>query len=653
MEKNFVSKLDPVTFEVLKNSFINLVDQMSEQILRTCYSFVIYNRDFSCALCDAEGNTVMQGTQDIAVHVGTLHLTAKAVIEDFGEDINPGDVFLVNDPYRGGTHFNDVRVVRPVFFQGQLIAFMQANGHWADIGSSVPGSFDVSAKDIFGEGMRITPVRLWSKGEYLEDVANLLVSNMRVPEERLGDLRSQSEATKVSERELLRLVNRYGVETVLTAFQESQDYVESLTRARLKELPDGSWETTDYIDMDPEVGDGMIPIKVKLTIDDDEVLYDFEGTHQTISCFLNGTYGASLSSIYAGTKTFFPDTPLNSGFYRVIKANLPEDTVVNSKYPAPVAGFVSGSHEKIMNSCFELWSYVIPERALACSFNLEYLLIGGWDERSEESNYFMWYDWMAGGHGGRIDRDGANTMSPVFGVGLSVQPCEGQERLTPVVTTNHEIIIDSGGPGEYRGGCGVQKGGTLTTISDSVMSVCCDRSRSVTWGIMGGLPSIPHGNWLNPEKENEEFLGAFFSNVRVKEGDSFTRPSSGGGGLGDPLKRKTSAVLEDVIDGYVSVERAKRDYGVVINEIDEEVDLFEVDENKTQQMREYIQTNREDWINKDAHEVYNMYLKGDIDKLDLIRQYGVIIDYSNNELLEKSTEQFRENYRKRTLSYWD
>src|SRR5699024_3114063 len=143
----------------------------------------------------------------------------------------------------------------------------------------------VSAKDIFGEGMRITPVRLWSKGEYLEDVANLLVSNMRVPEERLGDLRSQSEATKVSERELLRLVNRYGVETVLTAFQESQDYVESLTRARLKELPDGSWETTDYIDMDPEVGDGMIPIKVKLTIDDDEVLYDFEGTHRLLVVF--------------------------------------------------------------------------------------------------------------------------------------------------------------------------------------------------------------------------------------------------------------------------------------------------------------------------------------------------------------------------------
>jgi len=653
MENQFTSKLDPVTFEVLKNSFINLVDQMAEQILRTCYSFVIYNRDFSCALCDANGNTVMQGTQDIAVHVGTLHLTAKAVIEDFGDDIHPGDVFLVNDPYRGGTHFNDVRVVRPVFYRDKLIAFMQANGHWADIGGSVPGSFDVSVKDIFGEGMRITPIRVWSKGEYLEDVANLLVSNMRVPEERLGDLRSQSEATKVAENELLRLVNRYGLDTVLTAFDESQDYVERLTRARLKELPNGTWETVDYIDMDPELGDGMIPIKVKLTIDHDEVLYDFEGTHETISCFLNGTLGASLSSVYAGTKTFFPDTPLNSGFYRCIKANLPENTVVNANYPAPVAGFVSGSHEKIMNACFELWSYVMPERAIACSFNLEYLLIGGWDERTSKSNYFMWYDWMAGGHGGRIDRDGANTMSPVFGLGLSVQPCEGQERLTPVVTTNHEIIIDSGGPGEYRGGCGVKKGGTLTKVRDSVMSVCCDRSRSVTWGIMGGLPSIPHGNWLNPGKENQKFLGAFFSNVRVIEGDSFIRPSAGGGGLGDPLKRKPEAVLEDVIDEYVSIERAKTDYGVVIREIDKDLDLFEIDEEETKKEREYIRLNRKRWIRQDPYEVYKMYKEGKIDKLDLIRRYGVIIDYATDKLLEKSTKQFRENLKNRSSVYWE
>ncbi|MFC5627472.1 hydantoinase B/oxoprolinase family protein [Aliibacillus thermotolerans] len=647
------TKLDPVTFEVLKNGFINLVDQMSEQILRTCYSFVIYNRDFSCALCDANGDTVMQGTQDIAVHVGTLHLTAKAVIEDFKDDIHEGDVFLVNDPYHGGTHFNDVRVVRPVFYDGHLIAFMQANGHWSDIGGSVPGSFDVGAKDIFGEGMRIPPVRMWSRGEYLEDVANLLVSNMRVPKERLGDLRSQSEATKVAENELLRLVEKYGIDTVLTAFKESQNYVERLTRARLKELPNGTWETTDYIDMDPELGDGLIPIHVKMTIDDDHIYYDLNGTHPTISCFLNSTLGASLSGLYAGTKTFFPDTPLNSGFYRVITADLPEDSVVHAKYPAPVAGFCSGSYEKIMNACFELWSYVMPERALACSFNLEYLLIGGWDKRTKEENFFMWYDWMAGGHGGRSDRDGANTMSPVFGMGLSVQPCEGQERLTPVITTNHEIITDSGGPGKFRGGCGVQKGGTLTEVADTVMSVCCDRSRSVTWGIKGGLPSIPHGNWLNPDTENEQFLGSFFSNVKVKSGDSFTRPSAGGGGLGDPLERDPQRVLEDVIDEYVSIERARKDYGVVIIEIDKEIDLFRIDFEATKNERDYIRKHRKAWLEEDPIKVEKMLKNGEIDKLDVIRRYGVIMDYKTNRVLLKSTAQFRESMKKRSLIFWD
>lgn len=654
MSKVFQSKLDPVTFEVLKNGFINLVDQMSEQILRTCYSFVIYNRDFSCALCDANGDTVMQGTQDIAVHVGTLHLTAKAVIEDFGDDIHPGDVFLVNDPYRGGTHFNDVRVVKPVFHEGKLLAFMQANGHWSDMGGSVPGSFDVGAKDIYGEGVRIPPVRVWKQGEYLEDVANLLVSNMRAPEERLGDLRAQYEATKIAEEELLRLVERYGTDTIETAFQESQDYVERLTRARLKELPNGTWETTDFIDMDPEIGDGLIPIKVKMTIDDDQILYDLTGTHETISCFLNATLGSALSGIYAGTKTFFPDTPLNSGFYRVVKAHVPENSVVNAKYPAPVAGFCSGAYEKIMNSCFELWSYVMPERALACSFNLEYLLIGGWDKRkADKESYFMWYDWMAGGHGGRTNKDGANTMSPVFGMGLSVQPCEGQERLTPVVTTKHEIITDSGGPGEFRGGCGVEKGGVLTQVGDSVMSVCCDRSRSVTWGIKGGLPSIPHGNWLNPGTEKEEFLGAFFSNVKIKSGDSFTRPSAGGGGLGDPLKRKTEAVLEDVIDGYVSVERAEKDYGVVIRLVDAELDQYEVDEAATEAARNDIRSHRKDWLDEDTKTIYEQYKEGKIDKLDLIRRYGVILDYETDTILEKSTAQYRESMKERTVSYWD
>ncbi len=651
-EQTMENRLDPVTFEVLKNGFINLVDQMAEQILRTCYSFVIYNRDFSCALCDAEGNTVMQGTQDISVHVGTLHLTAKAVLEDFKDDIHPGDVFLINDPYRGGTHFNDTRVVLPVFFDGTLIALMQTNGHWADMGGSTPGSFDINAKEHYGEGVRIPPVRIYSKGIYLKDVVNVLAANMRVSDERIGDLRAQVEAAKVGEGQLLDIIQKYGIETVLIAFEEVQDYVERLAKVKIASLPKGTWQTVDYIDMDPEIGDGLIPIKVKMTITEEEILYDLTGSHHYISCFLNAGFGSSLSATYAGTKTFFPEIPLNSGFYRVVKVVLPENSVVNAPAPIAVTGFCSGSYEKIMNACFELWSNIMPERAMACSFNLEYLLIGGTDKRHHHHHYFMWYDWMAGGHGGRNDRDGANATSPVFGVGLSVQPCEGQERLSPVITTKHEIITDSAGPGKYRGGCGVEKGGVLSELNNAVMSYCCDRARSVTWGIFGGLPSYPHGAWLNPGKENEQYLGAIFSNVKVKSGDSFVRPSAGGGGLGDPLERDPLAVIEDVIDEYVSIERARKDYGVIIKEIDRDIDLFEVDYEATNNERNMIRKYRKQWLEEDPYLVEQKFQNNEIDKLDVIRKHGVIIDYSSEKVLLQSTNQYRESMKLRSLAYW-
>ena len=265
--------------------------------------------------------------------------------------------------------------------------------------------------------------------------------------------------------------------------------------------------------------------------------------------------------------------PLNSGFYRVIDVDAGEEnTVINAAWPVAVTGFCSGGYEKVINAVYELWSQVMPERAMACCFNLEYLLVGGRDARTDDRAVFMWYDWMVGGWGGRNGKDGANCTSPVFGVGLAVQPLEGQERLTPVLTTEHQIVPDSGGPGRFRGGVGVSKGGRLTEPEGAVMSYCCDRARSITWGIEGGLPSIPHGVWLTREGEDEaEFLGATFSNVDVGPGDLFTRPSAGGGGFGDPLERDPEAVVEDVADGYVTVERACIDYGVVVNEVDAEL----------------------------------------------------------------------------------
>lgn len=651
--------LDPVTFEVLKNAFATSVNLMSEQILRTCYSFVIYSRDFSSALCDAEGNTVMQGDQDIAVHVGTLHFQCQAVLKEFGDDIHEGDVFAINDPYQGGTHMNDVSFLRPIFYEGTLLAFAQNKGHWADAGGSVPGSFDVSATNYYTEGLRITPVRVWSKGVFLRDVAKLLAGNTRSPEIVMGDLKAQAEATAVCEREIHRLVDKYSVDIVRTALREVQDYVEDIVTARVAELDDGEWSTTDYIDLDPAKDEGLVPIKVTMRIKGGRLSYSLDGSAPAVASFLNAGYGSAFSGIVAGTKTFFPDVPLNSGLYRAMDIDLgPEGTVVNAGMPHAVTGFCSGPFEKIMNAVFELWSQLMQERAMACAFNLEYLLIGGWDTRDakkpqDKGEFFMWYDWMAGGWGGRVDRDGSSATAPVFGPGLAVQPVEGQERLSPVITSHHALVTDSAGPGKFRGGVGVSKGGVLTDANQTVMSYCCDRSRSVTWGIEGGLPSIPQGVWLNRGTPDEQYLGALFSNVPVGPGDTFERPSAGGGGFGDALERDPKAVLEDVIDGYVSVGRAAKDYGVAIRPIDPEVDEYELDKEETTKLREELRSSRLDKLTEDPESVAKRYNAGELDQLDLVRHYGVILDWATGELLPTTTQQYREQMTKRSSSHWE
>ena len=644
--------LDKITFEVLKNAFVTLVDQMSEQILRTCYSFVIFNRDFSCCLNDFLGDTVMQGSQDIAVHVGTLHYTAKSVLKYFGDELYPGDIIALNDPYLGGTHFPDVRILKPVFYNGELIAITQTNGHWADVGGSVPGSFNVLAKEYYAEGLRITPVKIWEKGQFRRDVAELIVNNMRVPEERMGDLKAQATATMVGERYLIHLIEKYGIRTVLAAFKASQDYVERILRERIKKLPKGSWETEDYVDYDPSGDyDNPVRIKVKMTISDDGIHYDLTGSDKYVGTFLNGTFGSSFSAVIAGTKFFFPDVPLNSGFYRVVKATLPENTIVNAPWPLPVTGFCSGAYEKIMNCIIELWSHLIPERAMACSFNLEYLLVGGWDKRPGYNRHFMWYDWMVGGYGGRNGLDGANASAPLFGMGLSVQPLEGQERLNPVITTKHDIIPDSGGPGKWRGGCGVEKGGIITEAERVLMSYMADRERMISWGIMGGLPSIKMGVSLKSDGKNQ-WLGCYFSGIPLKKGDSFTRPSAGGGGYGDPLERDPRLVLEDVIDGYVTLERARKDYGVVVKVLDPEIGAYEVDWDATAKERDFIRRNRRKWLATDPEEVLKMWKNGEIDELDVVRRYGVIIDSKTGKVLHKTTQVYRRIIMDKSAKYW-
>jgi len=645
-------ELDPVTFEVLKNSFITSVDQMAEQMLRTCYSFVIYNRDFSNALHDAEGNCVAQGNADIAVHVGTLHYTCKDVIRVFQDDMHPGDVYAINDPYAGGTHFSDVRLIRPIFDGDTLVGFSQSNGHWSDLGGAVPGSFNVIAHEMFGEAVRITPIRLFHMGHFCSDVANMLAANTRDPASIIGDIHSQAQATQVSEREVLRLIAKYGRDQVLQGMNEVQDYVERAVRQRISDLPDGTWESVDYIDRDPGAGEGMIPIHIKMTIKGDEIIYDFEGSHPTIASIYNSADGATFSAVVAGMKTFFPDLPLNSGFYRMVDIKAPEGSVVSAKWPVAVTGFLM-PFEKIMNTIFEMWSNIIPERAIACAFNLEYLLAGGNDLRKPDRPIYMFYEWLPGGWGGRNGKDGSDVTTACFGTGLMSQPSEGNERVNPTRADAFQIMQDSPGPGKWRGGAGVIKASTLLEADNTVISYICDRERAVVWGVEGGLPSMPHGLEIEHSETGEKkWLGSVFSNYRIKGGDRFTRPTAGGGGFGDPLERDPEKVLEDVIDEYVSVARAEKDYGVVINVIDPDVLEYEIDHDATQATRADIRANRVMWARMDPAEVSQMYKDGQIDAMDAVRRYAVILDWGTGEVMEKSSKQFRESFERRSVAHW-
>ncbi len=645
--------LDPVTFEVLRNAFVSIVDQMAEQVRRTCYSFVVYNRDFSNSLLDAEGNTLAQGKQDLSAHVGTLHYKCKAILKEFEGEINQGDVFLINDPYAGGTHFSDNSVLLPIFFNNELIAWSQANGHWADMGGSVPGSFDVSAADMFKEGLRVTPVKIWRKGKYCGDVAKLIAHNTRDPNAILGDMDAQTQAARIAERELLRLCTKYSLNTLKIAFKEVQAYVERAVRQRLRELPNGSWTTTDYLDRDPSEPEGLIPIKITLTIEDDCATFDLTGSHSTVKTIYNSAYGATFSGVIAGMKTFFPEVPLNSGVYRTLSIIVPEDTIVSARWPVAVSGFVM-PFEKIMNATFALFSQIMPNKAIACAFNIEYLQTGGYDASNKAKPFFMYYDWLAGGWGGRNGKDGLSVTASPFGVGLMVQPIEGQDRLFPVTTDKFEISTDSAGPGQWRGGLGLEKSATFTDVEQCVLSYLCDRERAVVWGVEGGLPAKPHGLWLRRNNgSEEEFLGAAFSDVPVSNGDSFRRGTSGGGGYGDPLKRDPVAVMQDVEDDYVSIERAKRDYGVVLELIDKDMAIYEINEKATKKERLEIAKKRKSWLTEDPTKIAKKYRNKQLDMYDLIRRYGVICNWGTGELFEKTTAQFRKLLEERSMQHWD
>ena len=433
-----------------------------------------------------------------------------------------------------------------------------------------------------------------------------------------------------------------------------QDYVEILTRRRIAEMPDGVWETEDYIDYDPSIGEGLIPIKVKMTIEGDQLSYDLSGSHPAVGTFLNAGFGSAFSGVIAGTKTFFPDVPLNSGFYRAVQVDLgPVGSVVNAPWPIAVTGFCSGPYEKIMNAIFELWSKLMPERALACSFNLEYLLVGGRDARLEDKPYFMWYDWMVGGWGGRNGRDGSNCTAPIFGVGPRGAAARGPGAPVPgrhdAARDPHRLRRARAVPRRLR-----RREGRDADRRRAHGDVVLVRPRALDRVGHRGRAALAAARRLAQPGQRRRAL----PRRRVLQ-----RPDQGGRHVHAPLRgrrrlrrsararsRRASARTSPTATSRSSARsRTTASSSARSTPTSSE---YEVDLEATKGARASIAAARRGWLEEDAESVAERYREGELDVLDLVRHYGVILDWGTGELLPKTTVTFREMIQRRSASHW-
>ncbi len=558
--------MDPITFAVLQNALRLVVNEMNNIITRTAYSPIITEAlDDSAALFDGQGRLVVHGDYDLPVFIGNLEFTCQAVLNRFGAaGLSEGDVVIMNDPYLGGTHLNDVRVIMPVFHEGQLVAMCAACGHWIDVGGMVPGSFAPDATEFFQEGLRMVPVKLHEKGQLQEGVRDLIMANVRSPRDRLGDLDAKVAAVKRGAERVGELIARYGLETVSTSMQEMMDYSERILRSEISKLKDGEYEWEDFIDSESSTNPTPKRVHLKMVVRGDTLIFDLSGSDSAARSACNSTFSNTASAIFVATKCIFPDFPMNHGCFEPVEIIAPLGSIVNAPYLSAVSGMAATTYEKLMAVVFGAFSLVVPERTMAAPYNLINLSMGGYDPRPGFEQDFVAYTRAEGGHGGRWTKDGVTGVISLYGSSSKNSPLEILERRYPLLHAKWSIRTDSGGAGRYRGGCGSIL--SFRILGDGTrITVLGDREKFPPFGLFGGKPGAAQGLWLNYGTDEARNLGMRATGVEIEPGGEITCLTAGGGGLGNRLERDPMAVAQDVADGFVSVEGALRDYGVVID----------------------------------------------------------------------------------------
>jgi N-methylhydantoinase B len=561
-----LQKADPATFEIIKNSFYKIAEEMRVVLAKTAYSPLLKSAgDYSCGLFDSHGEMVAQGP-DLPIHLGSMPDAVRAVVAAFASDVHEGDVFIHNDPYFGGSHLPDVNVVRPAFCDGQLLGYACLRAHWPDVGSATPGSYG-AVTEIFGEGLRMPPLRLISRGALNIDLEKLILANVRTPDERKGDLGAQLAATLRAVERVKQLAQRHGSAELIGYMKQVMDYSDRLMRTTLMDLPDGEGYFEDYCDGDGIADnssgeDARFRICLSIRKAADQLIVDFAGTDPQVKGPMNAPLSVTASGIFCGLKTAVDPSnliPANSGCWRSIEIRASEGLVVNAAFPAPV---VYANHEmshRVADMVMGALVSFLPRQVMACSQGTSAILtLGGTDPRN--GRHYVSYETVKGGYGARPNKDGINCIASGISNTMNT-PVEIMEMTFPVRIEQYEVNPDSGGAGRYRGGCGARRVWRLLADADATGALCMERMTSPPFGLLGGEPGAAAVVKLTtPDGVTRELpsKGAF----AAPAGSIIDMITPGSGGFGPVSERDAAAIGRDLIDGYVSAVAAEREYGI-------------------------------------------------------------------------------------------
>lgn len=560
-ERKIIS-VDPVTFEVVKNSLYSICEEMKGVITRTAFSPLInLSSDLSCAVLTGKGEVVGQGN-DIPVHLGAMPFTVQGAVKIIGiENIEPGDAILMNDPYSGGSHLPDICLINPIFHKGKVVAFAANRTHWPDVGGMAPGSSSGGSNEIYQEGLRIPPVKLWKRGKIDKELLDLILLNTRVAHERLGDLNAQYAGNMRGVQRIGELIEKYGPDVVDQVMEDTMNYSQHLVEEEIEKVPDGVYYFEDCIDGDGFDDDSKDLMKIcsKVTVKGRKMIIDFTGTSKTARGPINAPLAVTSSAVYYCLLAITnPLIPPNSGCYRVVEIIAPEDTMVNPKHPAPVVAGNTDLSNRIAECVLGALAQAIPDKVIAACYGSACpVSFGG--VIPEDDRHYVYYEAVPGGFGARPNKDGINGVRTHMGNTGNI-PVESAETNTPLMITRYELIPDSGGAGKYAGGCGVRR--IYKVVSGtSRASVTSERSKTPPWGLFGGKTG--RGSSFRIQHRDGTFTSypSKMEPTEVRPGESFWVETAGSGGYGNPSERDSERILDDILNGYTTLERARADYG--------------------------------------------------------------------------------------------